>query len=155
MTTNVMTRRISTTLALILAVLIGVSGCGMAGGGGKLVPVTGTVTIDGKPLAGASVTFMGLGATPGLGGVGTTDDFGKFEMSHFRAGKGVDPGEYKVIISKRVMSNGSPIPVGTLSIADLATRDLVPPRFSDYNATVLTTFVKEGAEPITFSLTSR
>lgn len=41
-------------IALSLAVVILVSGCGR---GPKLVPVSGTVTMDGQPLADAMVTF--------------------------------------------------------------------------------------------------
>ncbi|WP_425618530.1 carboxypeptidase-like regulatory domain-containing protein [Anatilimnocola sp. NA78] len=151
-----MTKGLATAFALLaLSLSVGLTGCGGPNLSENLVPVTGTVTMDGKPLAGASVTFVAIGTTPGMGGVGTVDESGKFEVSHFRAGKGLDPGEYKVVISKRVMSNGSPIPAGTLSIADLSTRDIVPPRYSDYNKTTLALAVSAGGQPLTFALTSR
>ena len=126
------------------------AGCGGASNpNANLIPVTGTVTMDGKPLEGASVTFMG----PGQGGSGVTDAAGKYEITHFRAGKGVDAGDYSVLISKLVMANGSPIPPGTESAADLNTKELVP---QQYNAvTTLKANVKAGAPPIDFAIKSR
>lgn len=121
----------------------------------NLVPVTGSVTMDGKPLEGASVTFVGTGSTPGLGGTGVTDAAGNFEISHFRAGKGLEQGDYKVMISKLVMSDGSPIPPGTLSIAELSTREMLPARYSDPGKTVLNATVVEGGDPVSLGLASR
>ena len=68
------------------------SGCG--GGGadpGKGVPVSGTVTLDGKPLEGASVTFM----SGTFAGFGVTDAQGKYRLV-----QGALPGSNKVVISK-------------------------------------------------------
>jgi len=148
------TRR-AACLAAALALTFGLVGCAGNATDGNLVPVTGNVTLDGKPLAGASVTFAVVGGTPGLGGVGITDEAGNFEIADFRAGKGLAPGEYKVLVSKIVMADGSPIPAGTVSIAELSTRDLVPRRYSDPNATVLKQTVREGGAPVTLELTSR
>jgi hypothetical protein len=133
----------------------GAAGCTGEGTNANLVPVTGNITLDGKPLVGASVTFVGTGATPGLGGVGMTDEAGNFEVSHFRAGKGLDPGDYKVLVSKVVMSDGSPIPAGTLSIAELSTRELVPRRYNDPNTSLLSHTVRDGGQPMSLSLASR
>lgn len=140
---------------MVLVAAIAFSGCGPGVQNGNLVPVVGTVTLDGQPLAGASVTFVGAGSTPGLGGVGISDDSGKFEISHFRAGKGLDPGEYKVVVSKLVLSNGQPIPAGTVSVAELSTRDLVPRRYSDFNNATLSVTVTPGGEPVSLDLLSR
>ena len=134
---------------------LGVLGCSNAETSKTLVPTGGTVTLDGQPLAGASLTFMPVEGTVGQGGTGSTDDAGKYEMIHFRAGKGAEPGKYKVVISKLVMQDGSPIPPGTHSAAELATKNAVPPQYSDYNATTLTATVEAGGKPIDFALTSR
>ena len=140
---------------LLVAFSLSHTGCGGIAANPNLVPVTGTITLDGKPLAGASVTFVGIGATPGEGATGLTDDAGKYELAHFRAGTGAMPGEYKVVIMKRVMSDGSPIPAGTLSIAELATRDLLPLRFSDYHQTQLKANVAKEGPPVDFQIASR
>lgn len=148
-------RRLSVLSAVLVAALaIGLGGC-TEKTSANLVPVTGAVTMDGKPLDGATITFIATGGTPGLGGTGITDAAGNFEISHFRAGKGLDPGQYKVVVSKLVMSDGSPIPPGTLSIAELSTRELLPARYSDYSGTVLNATVAEGGDPVTLGLASR
>ena len=77
-------------------------------------------------------------------------------MSHFRAGEGLDPGEYKVVVSKLVMRDGSPIPAGTaVSIAELSTRELLPPRYSDYNNSILKSTITDGVDPVSLDLASR
>ena len=142
------------SLLLFAAGLLSLSGCEKSLGG-NLVPVTGTVKMDGQPLAGASVTFLGVSGTPGLGGSGIADETGKFEISHFRAGKGLEPGEYKVVINKLVMADGSPIPTGTASAAELNTKDLVPKRYSDFSATTLLKTVGSDNAPVSLDNESR
>jgi hypothetical protein len=69
-------RLISVGLILLLA------GCG--GGPGKTVPVSGQVTLDGKPLAKALVTFVPA-ARPGVkerlpSSLGTTGEDGRYSL---------------------------------------------------------------------------
>jgi hypothetical protein len=66
-------------------------------GGGSFSSVSGTVTLDGKPLAGASVQFVPQGS--GRDATGGTDRSGYFVMSTNEPGDGVVPGSYKVVIS--------------------------------------------------------
>ena len=80
---------------------------------------------------------------------------GKYEVTHFRTGKGLEPGEYRVAISKLVMQDGSPIPPGTSSAAELDTKNLLPAKFSDPNNTTLKANVASGGKPIDFALTSQ
>jgi hypothetical protein len=80
--------------------LVGGSGCG---GGGKPVKVSGKVTLDGEPLAGASVQFMPINekgdlAQGGHPAFGTTDDGGKFQLTTFNTDDGALPGQYKLIV---------------------------------------------------------
>jgi hypothetical protein len=144
----VKTRRVYGAWIIVLALLA--TGCG----GGEetdpnVVPASGTVTLDGKPLEGASVTFSG----PGQGGVGVTDAAGKYEITHFRAGKGVRPGQYSVMITKQVMADGKPLPAGAESAVELNTKDLVPPQYNV--GTTLKANVEAGGKPIDFALKSR
>jgi hypothetical protein len=81
------TRAACLTLATILA------GCG----GSRTSSVEGTVLLDGKPLAGASIQFVPEGA--GRDATGQTDTNGQFTMSTFEPKDGVLPGTYKVTIS--------------------------------------------------------
>jgi hypothetical protein len=147
--------RLFRSVALVAA-LVGIfSGCTGDAARTDLVPVTGTVTMDGQPLAGANLTFLPMSAEGGQGGTATTDSAGKYEAAHFRDGKGLAPGEYKVVVNKLVMQDGSPIPAGTQSAAELATKEAIPPQYSDYNTPTLKASVAAGGKPIDFALTSK
>lgn len=71
------------------------SGCG--GGGIAPIPVEGTVTLDGKPLANASVVF--LSKQGGRPAIGKTDASGHFQLKTVKANDGAVPGENVVTIS--------------------------------------------------------
>lgn len=143
-------------IGVFVAAVVGLSGCGEGvTQSDTAIPVAGTITLDGKPLEGAGVTFIPLAADQGQGGVGSTDAEGKYEVTHFRTGKGLEPGEYRVAISKLVMQDGSPIPAGTSSAAELDTKNLLPAKFSDPNSTTLKANVTSDGKPIDFALTSQ
>lgn len=76
-----------------LLLIISLLGCG----GARLSPVEGTVTLDGKPLANASIQFVPQGA--GKDATGGTDKSGHFVMSTLTPKDGVAPGSYKVVIA--------------------------------------------------------
>jgi len=83
-------------------VVCGLAAAVLAGcGGGELdvVPATGTVTLDGQPVEGATVTFVPQDAD-GRTATGTTDQSGKFVLQTAGAGEGALPGKYKVTVSK-------------------------------------------------------
>jgi len=67
--------------------------------------------LNDQPLAYATVTFIPKDGTPGFGGVGKTDASGKYSLVGSRnSEKGIPPGEYRVVISKRLMPDGSELP---------------------------------------------
>lgn len=74
----------------------------LAGCGGGLVPVAGTVTLDGGPVAGAKVTFIPAG--PGIPATGTTDATGRYELRIGSGRTGVPRGRYGVTVSKLKVS---------------------------------------------------
>jgi hypothetical protein len=82
-----------------LAGLVFLAGCGS--GHPDTVPVSGTVTYQGNPVAGAQVTFMPQegGARAGIG---TTDGQGKYELTTFEENDGALPGKHSVTISMPV-----------------------------------------------------
>jgi hypothetical protein len=81
----------------LLLVLAGISGCG-GDGNPRTEPVSGTVTLDGDPVAGAIVTFQPEGG--GKSAVGTTDESGRYQLTTFRQGDGVVEGTYNVTVAK-------------------------------------------------------
>ena len=87
-----------TLLGVALSVLV----TGFAGCGGVDQPATspasGTLTLDGVPLADATVTFWE--ATAPTAGSGKTDAQGKFTITTFEAGDGAIIGEHSVLVSK-------------------------------------------------------
>jgi hypothetical protein len=82
------------SLAGGLVLLLAVSGCGKS----RLVSVEGTVTLDGEPLAGATVVFQPVGE--GQPATAQTDSDGNFQLVTLKGDKGALPGEYKVLVSK-------------------------------------------------------
>lgn len=89
------------TLSFLLLSAVVVSG--IAGCGGppddqpELVSVSGTVTLDGKPLANALVEFQPDG--PGRPSTGTTDESGEYTLQYTDEYEGVPPGGYTVSVS--------------------------------------------------------
>lgn len=88
-----MTRFNCATATLGLGVLLSMSGCG--GSDLELIPVTGTVTYQGQPVAGATVVFQPESGPPSTA---TTDDEGRFEMNT-RGRPGVALGNAIVVIT--------------------------------------------------------
>lgn len=73
-----------------------VGGCG--DGGPKTYPVSGTVTLDDKPLAGATITFFpDSGNNPAAT---LSDAQGKYAMSTRKQGDGAVTGSYTVTVTK-------------------------------------------------------
>jgi hypothetical protein len=85
------------TINLILLL----SGCGGAKGLSGLVPAAGSVTLNGKALDGANITFVPTVLDNRAAGA-ITDGNGKFTAATLNGNDGIAPGEYKVVISKTV-----------------------------------------------------
>src|SRR4051812_48296339 len=88
----------------ILAALLLLATLGCAGGP-KVVSVSGRVTLDSKPLAGAHVNFQPVGdlnSPPGSGSYGKTDADGRYTLRLIQPDRpGAVVGKHKVSISKR------------------------------------------------------
>ena len=111
--------RIVFALMFVCAAL-GLAGCGGTGDG--LVPVSGTVTVDGKPGEGAAVAFVPKDGTPGNGGSALADASGKYEITTPQGKKGLAPGAYKVTVSYRRNPDGSAPDPNVPPIESKATR---------------------------------
>jgi hypothetical protein len=88
------------TAAAVAGILVG---CGEGESGPKLVPVSGTVTLNGKPLEGATVSFQPDGSTPGvMPAEDITGPDGNYKAIT-KGRSGVAPGKYKVVVSKSLL----------------------------------------------------
>jgi hypothetical protein len=134
------------------------------------VPVTGEVTLNGKPLDQATVAFHLVGNGKEDPAVGTTDKTGTFRLK--TGGKdGALPREYKVVITKFVLDHP------TLKMPDFPDtqegrnqkedwlwrrfgdnkpplKNILPPKYAEPNTTPLTWKVS-GNAPAKLELTSK
>ena len=89
-----MRARLAFGLVAVLAI-----GCG----GKKIVPVSGKVTLNGKPLAGATVSFQPVAeagtASAGPGSIGKTNENGEFALKASTGQDGAVTGKHRVIIT--------------------------------------------------------
>ena len=94
-------RRFGVLLAAVGVAALG-AGCG---GDKKLAKVSGVVTLDGKPLDGATVVFHPEGG--GRPATGTTGADGHFSLTTYTSGDGAQVGDHKVVVSKSSQANVS------------------------------------------------
>lgn len=140
---------------LVLLLLIALAGCSRDPNEPELIPVVGTVTLDNGPLASAVVTFIPINETPGKGAVGQTDGGGRYQLKSPDGKKGLPAGEYKVIVSKLVLKDGSDyIPEPGVAPIDSPGREKLPATYSEAEHSVLKKTVSPGSGPIDFPLRS-
>jgi hypothetical protein len=91
-------------VGLTVLLLAGAGYCYWSSRSHTPVPVSGTVTLDGKPVVGATVTFHALtNDKEGRLAIGKTDKTGTFRLK--MGNEDVRPGQYKVVITKNVLAD--------------------------------------------------
>lgn len=154
-----MTLRLFQFSALLSAVLV--LGCG-SGESLPTVPVTGTVTLNGAPVAGAAVAFAPKDPAKGKPASGTTDASGKFKLTTYlsptSSPEGAIPGDYQISVTK------VEVPSTSMSPEDMAKgmagggtmkppENLLPSRYANPAASGFTASVKSGGtNDFTFAL---
>ncbi|HBJ34616.1 MAG TPA: hypothetical protein DDZ51_07605 [Planctomycetaceae bacterium] len=140
-----------------------VAGCGGSGSknpGVDVHPVTGKVTVDGAPLAGATIIFKGSER----GSSGITDAQGVYTLMTFDPGDGVPAGSYKVAVIKQeiVGADNSYSDVNSPNYGKEAPPEAlgkkvfhVAEKFGSPDSSGLTATVKEGKNEINFEVTSK
>jgi hypothetical protein len=126
--------------------------CILAGcsSGPALTTISGTVTLDNVPLAGAVVRFIPQGNTQGHGGIGKTNADGKYEITAIRLNrKGLQTGEYKVVVTRVTLPDGKPLPPN-VGPADTAHVENVPEPYCKLDQTPLNVTV--AAEAVMFDI---
>ena len=115
-------------LLLVLALMVGCSSSDSKLP--KTYSATGTVTLNGKAVEGATVNFYPMEGT--VSSIGSTDASGKYSLTTYRSNDGALPGQYKVSIVK--YEGGAPppsaaaAPSGQLPTADIEHATYVPPK---------------------------
>jgi len=148
-----MKNRIFSTLLLCLPLLAitTTSGCG-GRSLPKTVPAEGVVTLDGNPVADATLTFISESHIHHS--TGNTNAEGKFSMRAFPEKTGAVPGTYKVEISKSVQGTASstnPDEPVTLNL-----RNELPGKYASMVTSGLTASVsEEGSKDMKFELSSK
>ncbi len=111
--------------------LFGVSVLAGCGDGLEREPIIGMLTMQGKPIIGASVQFFPATGTPGEGAIGTTDNDGKFTVISSRnRDTGVPAGKYTVRVSLLVDGKGKPLPPDALQADFPDARESIPSPYS-------------------------
>lgn len=136
----------------------------------KTVPVTGTVTLDGQPLAGATVNLISDERSIAAGGV--TDDAGNFTLKTTAGDQMVEGavvGTHKVAVTKTT-SSGPAVELDleaqkkvmeqmTLNPAitsDFKVENLVPVKYKNpLQSGLVANVTQEGPNQITLELTSK
>lgn len=153
-------------LSYMCAGLLATAGCGSGASGAAdrvdVYPVSGTVSLNGAPLADASITFSPL--TNGIpAAIGRTDAQGNYVLTTYEAQDGAAAGEFKVLVSKYVApaeaAGDEEIPHGTDPNVDYeaggdhdsggaggASGNVVPPHYGSPSGSPLVATVKEDGE---------
>jgi len=140
---------VSLVCMMSLWVLPGCGGANRPANRPETVLTSGTVMYQGKPVAGATVTFVAESpasqSTPARGAVGRTDESGQFKLTTFDPGDGVIPGNYRVTVAKMDATAVAENPDPTLPPPP-PPKSVLPEKFADPNTSGLTAEVKQGGE---------
>jgi len=145
--------RICLILSLLVAFVL-VAGCGKPSNLPPQYPVSGIISLDGKPLPGAGIMFLPRGETRGRGAMAMTDPTGKYTLKTDHGGPGAPEGEYAVTISRVVNRDGTPY-VPNPDVAEAGERETLPGHYSDSMKTTLKANVPKGGDTINFDLKSK
>lgn len=122
----------------------------------KTEGVTGTVTLDGTPLAQCFVYFVPDG-TDGNQAVGVTNDAGQYALqtSQGAAGAGTTPGNYKVFFSHEVVVQPAETNSDNEVVKEEVTKSDLPEKYLKAETSGFTANVVKGDNTFDFALTSK
>lgn len=119
--------------------------------------VGGTVTLDGKPLSGASVTFFELGDDSKTAG-GFSDEKGVYRITPMggKGGEGAFTGNYVVTVSKsETVPLPKPIKYDDGSVSTETTKQILLSVYQDKTKSPLKVVVEKGKNKIDLELFSK
>lgn len=142
--------------AFVIGVFVfSITGCGPSGDQPELGIVSGTVTLDGKPLAGVAIVFQPDSGRPARG---ITNAEGKYELTYIRQTKGTKVGPNRVEIApneegeaiEESASSGEESQAG--GVKPQSGKPVVPARYNVKSE--LKVDVKSGSNTFDFALES-
>lgn len=133
--------------ALVPVFLLAATGAGC--GGSNAASVSGAVTLDGKPLPTASVSFYPDGGD-GPPAYGQSDAQGRYSLSTGSAA-GLAPGKYVAVV---VATKAPPKPIDKTG-AEIPPIPITPAKYGDTNTSDLKVEVKAGNNTIPLALQSK
>jgi hypothetical protein len=138
------------TLGVVTVLALAVGGCGDSLP--SLSGVSGKITLDGKPVDGAMLTFMPDSGNRDLTqGTATSDAEGAFRVKNGER-DGLAPGKYKVVAIKRGSDTKGAADITSLSMG----KDLLPTVYGDASKTTLTIDVpSSGTSSANLELSSK
>lgn len=158
---------------LLLVTFVGCNDSGLT-----LVPLKGTITLDGEPLPFKSLMLVPFDGTPGHGAGGYSDSTGSFTLRAIVPGAvkdfpGCPPGKYQVVVSEpRVpisdadfadpasqMAVEGDEPAPAILLMDTApkkrAKGAIPPIYTSNTTSPLLIEVAEGGEVVNLALVSQ
>jgi hypothetical protein len=128
-------------VCVVLALVVTDAGCSKRRGNRpQTFPVTGVVTMGGKPLAGATVMFNPV-ASDGSGAIALTDEQGRFKLTTFDSGDGAVVGEYRVAFVKTIFPKQEGVDPMVAMSGD--PKNVLPLKFADSEKSGFTATVAE------------
>jgi hypothetical protein len=124
----------------------------------KLIPVTGTVTLNGKPVDGVRVYFWPKEIKPKMSvntfAIGFSDKEGKYSLRGTN-GDGVGAGEYKVTFARPMAPAGKPPVKPNAKPEEVEAKETLPDEITKLALTPYTATVSEASHDFTFELSSK
>ena len=134
------------------------------------VKTTGTVTLDGEPVAQASLMFIPDSGRPASGNTNTN---GAFELSSYGGNDGLPAGNYRVTVTKLVLKDtfqgqlenlekqaeeaaegGEESGAVDVEFGDNAYENKLPEKYAELDTTDIIVTITKRQEPLVISLTS-
>lgn len=141
---------------VFMAALLAVSGLSVTGCGDSanfdVAPVSGQVTMDGKPLPKAIVTFMPTeGGADRPASVGATDSQGRFTLRTSTGHMGAIPGMHKVmIVAASEVPEGQSLPDDYSQWREV--ENPIPTKYSGTDTDLSYTVPPEGSNAANFEI---
>lgn len=122
---------------MVAAIALVCVGCGDSRP--RIVPVSGQVLIDGKPLTHGYVRFAAKGNRPSMGRIGTD---GRFTLTCYEANDGAIVGNHRVAIMSQEPVNGSD-----------QVKWHAPRKYASYSTSGITQEITEPTDSLSINLT--